>query len=79
MRNQGVVLILMRDDLFSSTAEFGHRADEMATRTRAIAPAPGFQSVLVPGDPEWNARQERQADGIPIEDAVWEELAALPR
>jgi len=79
MRNQGVVIILMRDDLFSPRPGFGQRADEMASRTRAIAPAPGFRSVLVPGDPEWNTRQKRLADGILIEDAVWDELDALPR
>jgi LDH2 family malate/lactate/ureidoglycolate dehydrogenase len=77
MRSQGVTIILMRDDLFSSRAEFEQRADEMGSRTRAVAPAPGFASVLVPGDPEWNTRQKRQAEGIPIEDAILEEIEAL--
>jgi LDH2 family malate/lactate/ureidoglycolate dehydrogenase len=77
MRSQGVTIILMRDDLFSSGAEFEQRADEMGARTRAVAPAPGFGSVLVPGDPEWNTRLKRQAEGIPIEDAILEEIEAL--
>jgi LDH2 family malate/lactate/ureidoglycolate dehydrogenase len=79
MRNQGVTIILMRDDLFTSSAEFEQRADEMGSRTRAVAPAAGFRSVLVPGDPEWNTRQKRQVEGIPIEDTIWEELESLPR
>lgn len=78
MRSQGVTIILMRDDLFTSSDEFERRADEMAARTRAIAPAPGFASVLMPGDPEWNTRQKRQSEGIPIEDAIWDEIESLP-
>lgn len=78
MRNQGVAIILVRDDLFASDADFREGADQMAGTARAIAPAPGFSSVLVPGDPEWNARQKRQAEGIPIEDEVWKEIGALP-
>jgi uncharacterized oxidoreductase len=78
MRNQGVTMILMRDDLFTSRAEFEQRADEMGSRTRAVAPAAGFRTVLVPGDPEWNTRQKRQAEGIPLEDSIWEELQSLP-
>jgi LDH2 family malate/lactate/ureidoglycolate dehydrogenase len=79
MRSQGVTIILMRDDLFTTRAEFEQRADEMADRTRVVAPAPGFASVLVPGDPEWNTRQKRLAEGIPIEDSIWEEIQALER
>lgn len=77
MRNQGITIILMRDDLFTSGADFEGRADEMANRARAIPPAPGFRSVLVPGDPERNTRQKRQVEGIPVEDAIWDELESL--
>jgi LDH2 family malate/lactate/ureidoglycolate dehydrogenase len=77
MRSQGVTIILMRDDIFTSRADFEQRANEMASRTRAVAPAPGFASVLMPGDPEWNTRQKRLAEGIPIEDAIWDEIESL--
>jgi LDH2 family malate/lactate/ureidoglycolate dehydrogenase len=44
---------------------------------RAIPPAPGFDEVLVAGDPEERAERERGADGIPLPDALVERLEAL--
>ncbi len=44
---------------------------------RAIPPAPGFDEVLVPGDPEDRARARRERDGVPIEPALWRTLGEL--
>jgi LDH2 family malate/lactate/ureidoglycolate dehydrogenase len=44
---------------------------------RAIPPAPGFDAVLVAGDPEDRARAERERTGIPIEPALWARLCEL--
>jgi len=46
---------------------------------RAIPPAPGFDKVLVPGDPEDHARAERERGGVPIEPALWRTLQELSR
>jgi LDH2 family malate/lactate/ureidoglycolate dehydrogenase len=79
MRNQGVTFIFMRADLFRPMADYVASADEMERRTRAIPPAAGVKEVLVPGDPEWRTRADRRANGIPIEDEIWDRLKALPR
>ena len=44
---------------------------------RAIAPSPGFDEVLVAGDPEERARAERERWGVPVEPALWSTLRAL--
>lgn len=44
---------------------------------RAIRPAPGFDEVLVPGDPEARARAERSVAGVPIEPELWRTLNEL--
>ena len=46
---------------------------------RAIPPAPGFDEVLAPGDPEDRARAEREQSGVPIEPALWRTLCELSR
>jgi ureidoglycolate dehydrogenase (NAD+) len=69
----------MRADLFRSRVDFDRDADEMERRRRAVAPANGFSVVLVPGDPEWRTRIDRKASGIPVEDAIWARIEALPR
>lgn len=40
-------------------------------------PAPGFERVLVPGDPERASRAEREREGIPIPEATWQDLAVI--
>jgi LDH2 family malate/lactate/ureidoglycolate dehydrogenase len=44
---------------------------------RAIPPAPGFDEVLAPGDPEARAREERERSGIPVAPALWQTLNEL--
>ena len=43
-------------------------------RVRAIPPAPGFDEVLMPGDPEVRTRAIRQRDGIPIAEDIWQSV-----
>ena len=46
-------------------------ADEMVDRVRAVPPIESFERVLMPGDPEAEARDNRRQQGIPIEDDIW--------
>ena len=71
-RNEGGTMIAIKADLFQSMNDFAALADAMAERTRRVPPAPGFEEVLVPGDPEARTRAIRRRDGIPIEDDVWQ-------
>ena len=74
MRWHGASMIVFKADLFQPFADYARRADEMEQRTRAVPPAPGFQEVLVPGDPEVRTRAIRQRDGIPIHDDIWQSI-----
>lgn len=74
LRYQGVTMIVLRADLFQSLADYEGLADDMAQRTRAVPPAPGFDEVLVPGDPEVRSRAQREREGIPIHDDVWQTI-----
>ena len=73
-RHQGVAMIAFKADQFQSMASYQGCAEEMANRVRAVAPAPGFEEVLVPGDPEARARTQRSKAGIPIADDIWERV-----
>jgi LDH2 family malate/lactate/ureidoglycolate dehydrogenase len=44
---------------------------------KAIPPAPGFDEVLVPGEPEARARVERERDGIPLPPTLVDTFVAL--
>jgi len=73
-RHQGVTMIVFKADLFRPMEKYAESAFNMSQKARAIAPAPGFDEVLVPGDPEANARAKRGKEGIPIADDLWEML-----
>jgi LDH2 family malate/lactate/ureidoglycolate dehydrogenase len=75
--HQGVSFIVIRADLFTPIEQFHARADEMSRRTRNVAPAPGFDRVLVPGELEFRTAERQQRDGVEMEEAVWTTLIEL--
>jgi LDH2 family malate/lactate/ureidoglycolate dehydrogenase len=58
-------------------SKFVDNADSLLRNIRATPPAPGYEEVMVPGDPESKAREDRSANGIYLNDAVWRSLTDL--
>jgi LDH2 family malate/lactate/ureidoglycolate dehydrogenase len=54
--------------------EFTARMEHLVALVKSAAPAPGYDEVLVAGDPEWRTEAERLRNGIPISDGNWETL-----
>lgn len=63
-----------RVDAFMPVSEFKHLMDGRMRDLRSTMPAPGFDRVLVAGLPEWEAEQDRRANGIPLHPSVIEML-----
>jgi ureidoglycolate dehydrogenase (NAD+) len=59
--------------------QFKQRLGEMLAEFGALPPAKGFDRVYYPGQIEGLRRQQRQAEGIPIDPGLYEELAGLGR
>ena len=49
---------------------------EMRAYIKSSSPAPGHQEVMLPGEPDYGRRAQRMRDGIPVEDALWEQIRA---
>ena len=75
--HQGVSFVVLRADLFTPMNEFRGRADEMARRVRGVAPAPGFDRVLIPGELEFRTAERHQREGVEMEKAVWTTVVEL--
>src|SRR3954451_17314846 len=56
---------------FLPVEEFRHRVEHFVSMMKSTSPAEGHEEVLVAGDPQWRAEQQRSVDGIPIPDATW--------
>lgn len=64
----------MRVDAFRAADEFKTHMDNWIQRFRNAEPAKGFDKVLIPGDPERAMHQIRMQEGIPLVNAVVEDL-----
>src|SRR5438046_9806748 len=56
----------MRIDGFVDPTEFKRQIDDLIRTFRATRPVPGAAAVLIPGDPERWAEEERSKNGVPL-------------
>jgi LDH2 family malate/lactate/ureidoglycolate dehydrogenase len=59
---------------FMPVEEFTARVETLVGLMKSTATAPGYDEVLVAGDPEWRIEAERREDGIPIAEGNWDNL-----
>jgi uncharacterized oxidoreductase len=76
-----VLFIVLDIAHFRSPDDYENESEAVAKRVKGTKPAPGFDQVLLPGEPEANMAAQRGHDGIQIDDATWklltEDAAAL--
>jgi uncharacterized oxidoreductase len=69
-----MIAMIVNPDALGDRSAFDAEVAELVAFTTASPPAPGA-TVQVPGDPERATRAERLAQGIPIEDETWRQIA----
>jgi LDH2 family malate/lactate/ureidoglycolate dehydrogenase len=67
----------MRVDAFRPAEDFKFHMDKWIRRFRSAKPVAGEEKVLIPGDPEREMERERMEQGIPLVEAVAEDLTQL--
>lgn len=70
----GHFLGALRIDAFRPADEFKRSMDDWIGGFRGAASIEGQQKVIVPGDPEREAQQQRMQQGIPVESSVVKDL-----
>jgi ureidoglycolate dehydrogenase (NAD+) len=70
-------LLVIDIEHFLPLTEFTDRIQGLVDLAHAVAPAAGFGSVLVPGEPEDRTAEQRLRDGIPLAAATVQELRDL--
>jgi LDH2 family malate/lactate/ureidoglycolate dehydrogenase len=65
-QNVGHFFLAIKPDLFMRRQEFEARMDTLVERAKACPRAEGFDEILMPGEPEARAKQERLQTGIPL-------------
>ncbi|MGE5619486.1 MAG: Ldh family oxidoreductase [Sphingomonadaceae bacterium] len=76
-KKTGSVFIAINPAVFRPMEQYSSAVDATIRRIKGIPPAPGFDEVLLPGEPERRTRQRRLKEGIPMPDGSWKDLQAL--
>jgi uncharacterized oxidoreductase len=48
---------------------------DFGQRLKATPRAPGCAEILLPGEPEWRCKMERERTGIPLPEKTWARIA----
>lgn len=77
-RRFGNAIFLLVVDVaqFVPLEEFGAAIDEFEAFVKSSAPAPGYDEILMPGDPEARWAGMRASTGICVDDETWAQIAA---
>ncbi len=75
----GVFLLAINAGLFRDIAAVQAETDYVVERIKATPPAVGFDEVLVPGEPEVRAAEQRRAGGIEVAEDTWKEIIETAR
>jgi LDH2 family malate/lactate/ureidoglycolate dehydrogenase len=73
----GVFLMAMDIAAFCPVEELTDTVDRLSAYIKASRKAPGFDEILIPGEPEFRAKAQRERDGIYLPDATWREMVEV--
>ncbi len=73
----GALLILIDPGAFGDPDAYRQNVTRVSRAARRVRPAPGTDAVLIPGDPESRAAENRKLNGISLPRTTWESLAEI--
>ena len=75
--NVGQFFLAINVDAFIPIRDFKAAVDKVVLELRSSPPAPGYASVLIPGEIEYRTEQKRLLEGIPLSNETWQRLKKL--
>jgi uncharacterized oxidoreductase len=70
----GVLFLVLAIEAFRPAETFLAEGATLCKQVKAVPPAPGFDEVLLPGEPEQRTTEQRQAKGIALDETSWTQL-----
>jgi LDH2 family malate/lactate/ureidoglycolate dehydrogenase len=72
----GIAFLVLNISAFLSESQYLSLISEVRDYMKASAPAPGFESVLLPGELEFGVKRKRLREGIPLDVKTWEQICS---
>lgn len=76
-RRTGAFVFAVHAGAFGSVEDFEQAVARTAERITSVPPAPGFDRVRLPGEPEADSRAARERDGIAVPDGTWRRIETI--
>lgn len=73
-RKLASTVIAIDPETYAGLEYFTSQLDAMIDELHSQPPAPGFQSVQVPGEPEWRNERQNRENGIPVLPSLYKYL-----
>jgi LDH2 family malate/lactate/ureidoglycolate dehydrogenase len=73
----GIFMMAVDVGRITDIGDFKRRVDDLFRSVKDSPVAPGFEEILIPGDPERRMRERRLREGVYIEEGTWNEIRAL--
>lgn len=73
----GIFILALDAAAFRPLDEYRRALAPTLARITGVPPAPGFEEVLLPGEPEARTRRQREREGIPIPEDTWSAVSAV--
>ena len=73
----GVLIMALRPDAFMPLDAYLAQVERVCTALKATPSSDPARPVLLPGEPEQSARQERLVHGVPMPEAAWQAMQEL--
>lgn len=75
----GAFMLALNIEGFRPLEEFLDTMDRFLKRVKSVTPAPGFDEVLFPGEPEFKTKAKREKEGINISQKTWKDIQNIAR
>ncbi len=70
----GLAFVVIDVSAFVEPEQFAAMMHDLRDYIKSSPPAPGFDEVSLPGEPDFSRRERRMRDGIPIDDSTWQQI-----
>ena len=71
MVSNGVSLTVYHIEHFTDLNDYFDEVEGLISHVKSSRPAPGFDQILLPGEPEFRSARKREVDGIQIDEVTW--------
>jgi LDH2 family malate/lactate/ureidoglycolate dehydrogenase len=75
--SNGTFIVVIEIGAFVEPGEFRAEIEDLLAYVKSAPTAPGVEAIMYPGEPEAIVQQQREREGIPLDDETWRQITTL--